>query len=183
MYYNVNEITQQTLGQVSSYLARFLQATFIGGADLTPALDPATPWQASIYTLSPLAEQIRELVAYANGEAPASELIADTIQRVAEVLFVAPGDGNAYDIPDHFWSSPLGQVIRTCQVRSRGDDLITYTEAARLLWPDLDPQVARMRLQRMVERDDLTHYTDPAEPNPQRAGRLSRAEIEALQHG
>jgi hypothetical protein len=65
----------------------------------------------------------------------------------------------------------------------RHDDLIGYTEAAQLLFPDLaqaNIQASRMRVKRMVERGELMMYIDPSEPNPTQQARLSRQAIEAL---
>lgn len=70
-------------------------------------------------------------------------------------------------------------VVRQCQVRSRGDDLITYSEAATII-TGANTQAARMTIQRLVSSGELSRFEDLSEPNPQRRGRVSRAEVEAL---
>lgn len=134
---------------------------------------------------SPVLEEVRLLVRAANGELARDPAtlgeVAETIQSVVELLFAQPGS-NSYDIPDHFWSSDLGQVIRHAQLFARGDDLITHTEAAQMLYGAADEREL-MRVRRLIERGEMTAYADPREPNPQKAGRVSRAEVERLNSG
>jgi hypothetical protein len=127
-------------------------------------------------------------VRVANGEIPgdlADELLMSDVdvamEAICKQLFTAPGSQQRYAIPSQFWNTDLGAVIQHCQLWLRGDDLISYTEAAVILWPNDDVQAARMRIKRMVERGELTHYADPHENNPQRAARVSRQEIEDIE--
>lgn len=132
---------------------------------------------------SPVLEEVRLLVRAANGELdrdPATiDEVNETIQSVVELLFAQPGS-TSYDIPDHFWASELGQVVRHAQLFVRGDDLITHTEAAQMLYGASDEREL-MRVRRLVDGGKLTAYADPREPNPQRASRVSRAEVERLE--
>ncbi len=149
---------------------------------------PDGSWSVEFVDDSPLIEQIRLLVRIANGEVPgdlADDLLMSDVEAAIETicsrLFTAPGSPQRYAIPPHFWNTDLGLVIQHCQLWLRGDDLISYTEAAAILWPDEAVQTARMRIKRMVERGELTPYLDPHENNPQRAARVSRFEIENMQ--
>lgn len=59
---------------------------------------------------------------------------------------------------------------------TQADDLITISEAARLLG------VRTQTVHGHIARGNLKAYDDPAEPNPQRRRRVSRAAVEALRH-
>jgi hypothetical protein len=65
----------------------------------------------------------------------------------------------------------------------RRDDLISYTEAAQILFKDLagqNIQAARMRIKRLVERGELMSYLALDEANPTQQVRVSRQAVEAL---
>jgi hypothetical protein len=65
----------------------------------------------------------------------------------------------------------------------RRDDLISFSEAAQILFPVLartNLQAARMRLKRLAERGDIMIYLAPDEPNPTQQVRVSRQAVEAL---
>lgn len=139
----------------------------------------------------PLHDDILLLVQVANGELDRrmadDETIAavlDAVHRVVEVLTVPAGGSMVASVSSTFWAQPgIGQVLTYVHAWLRQDDLIGYTEAAHLLFPDLaqrNIQAARMRIKRMVERGELLSYLDPAEPNPTHQARVSRQAIEAL---
>lgn len=180
--FDPDEITRDVIRQLSGYLAQLVKTLLRDKANL--ARLEVEDWDEVVIELSPLKDNIRLLIRVANGDIPGDladeDLIGDVedaIDSVCSQLFRAPGGSRQYAIPPIFWNTPLGQVIRHCQVWLRGDDLITYTEAAELLWPDDDLQAARMRIKRLVERGVLSGYTEPRENNPQRAARVSRAEV------
>lgn len=181
--FDADRITRDVIQQMSGYLGRFLRTLFPTG-ELPPALSE-TDWQALLDRPNALSNDIRRLVRVANGDIPADQAddlfmedVQDSIRSVCKTLFAAPGSPHAYEIPPLFWGTELGRVVRHCQLWLRGDDLITYTEAAEILFPDADLQIARMRIKRMVERGELTAYIDPRENNPQHAARVSRQEVE-----
>ncbi len=139
---------------------------------------------------TPLAVAIRRLVAIANGAVERSTAsddtvgeVVETLQTVLDVLF-AQVSGSAHAIPAEFWSEPgIGQVLAHIQVWLRRDDLIGYSEAATLLFPDLaqeNIQAARMRIKRLVTRGALMSYLDPSEANPTHSARVSRQATLAL---
>ena len=182
--FETDRIIQGLDEQLSAYFRRALRRLF--DDDTVPALDDEA-WQTAIQNNPKVRDAIRLLVRVANGEIPgdlADDImmgdVEDSIQAVFRLLFVSPGNPQHVEVPAQFWSSELGQVIQHCQLWLRGDDLISYTEAADILWPDDDVQVARMRLKRMVKRGELTSYRDPTENNPQRSARVSRLEVESL---
>ncbi|MCQ3980105.1 MAG: hypothetical protein DPW09_42350 [Anaerolineae bacterium] len=62
-------------------------------------------------------------------------------------------------------------------------NLISYTEAAQILFKDLagqNIQAARMRIKRLVERGELMSYLALDEVNPTQQVRISRQAVEAL---
>lgn len=180
--FDPDEITQDVIRQLNNHLARLVKTLLRDKANL--ARLATENWDQVAAELSPLKDEIRLLTRIANGDFPGDladenlfEDVKNAIDSVCSRLFLTPGSPREIAIPVTFWDTSLGQVIRHCQVWLRGDDLITYTEAAELLWPDEDIQVARMRIKRLVERGVLSSYIDPRENNPQRNARISRAEL------
>ena len=110
--------------------------------------------------------------------------IMDTLQSIIDLLFARAGGPYLYTIPPSFWSQPgIGQVLARVQAWLRHDDLISYTEAAHILFKDLaqeNIQAARMRIKRLVERGKLMSYVALDEANPTRQMRVSRLTVEAL---
>jgi hypothetical protein len=180
--FDTDDITQDVIQQFSEYLSQLVKMLLRDKKNLSRL--QTENWDEVVADLSPLRDEIRLLTRVANGDIPGDLAdedllgdVEDAIDSVCSRLFLAPGSPHQVAIPPTFWTTPLGQVIRHCQMWLRGDDLISYTEAAELLWPEDDIQVARMRIKRLVERGVLSAYTDPHENNPQRAARVSRAEV------
>jgi hypothetical protein len=57
------------------------------------------------------------------------------------------------------------------------NDLISLSEAAALAYPAIDLHVARQRIKRMIERNEVAAYSDLGEPNPQHRTRVSGAQV------
>jgi hypothetical protein len=140
---------------------------------------------------TPLHADIARFVQIANGHLDRAAIddqtlgeIIERFQRLLDLLFTPASGFYAYTIPPYFWTqTAIGQALAHVQAWLRRDDLIGYTEAAHLLFPDLaqtNIQAARMRVKRMVERGKLMIYIDPSEANPTQQARLSRQAIEAL---
>lgn len=183
--FDINQITESLAIQISLYYRQTL-SLFFDDESLPENLKDEVAWQKAIEQNTTLMTPLRLLIRVANNEIPgdlADQLmmddVNDAIQIICKILFSSPGNLRRYEIPHLFWETELGQVIRHCQLWLRGDDLISYTEAAAILFPELPHQTARMRLKRMVERGELTRYVDPNENNPQRSARVSREEVEA----
>jgi hypothetical protein len=141
---------------------------------------------------TPLHADIMHFVQIANGEV--DRIHADTqrigelierFQNLLDLLFLPANGQYAYRVPATFWSEPgIGQVLAHVQAWLRHDDLISLTEAAQILFPDLahtNLQAARMRVKRLTERGELMVYLAPEEPNPTQQLRVSRQALEALQ--
>jgi hypothetical protein len=141
---------------------------------------------------TPLHADIARFVQIANGDLDRTTADDQTIgelierfQNLLDVLFLPANGQYTYRIPTTFWSEAgIGQVLARVQAWLRHDDLISLSEAAQLLFPELacsNLQAARMRVKRLTERGDLMIYLAPDEPNPTQQGRVSRQAIEALQ--
>lgn len=104
--------------------------------------------------------------------------VTTAIQSMLEFLF-SSDDERDYRAPAAFWDGDLGRLIATARLWAQGDTLITHSEAAQLLRGN-SGQAALVYVQRLVTGGTLTHYVDSNEPNRQKAGRVSRAEVEAL---
>jgi len=167
--FDAESIIISTIAAVQQQHERLAEALYFSGVE--PVLPTVPPDQ------SPLRGQLELLVAVANGDHSHNpHIVAETVQAVTETLFTS---AMTYDVPSAFWRTDLGQVIAHCQVWLRGDDLISVTEAARILRGSAET-ADLMYVSRLIERDVLTAYYDPFETNPTQRRRVSRAEVDAL---
>lgn len=190
--YDPQTITDWTVGQLAWHLQAIHMRLLWGS---TPQGEP--PYAIQIHqaaTSSPLREEIALLCRAANGEIArddASEQqlaeLADTIQGIVEVT-AAPALLASYTIEEGYWATPIGELIAAAQLWLRGDDLISYAEAARLLWPG-ESEIEDMRrleqrtiarVRRMAERGELRRYRNVAPDGDARGPwLLSRQEVAA----
>ncbi len=140
---------------------------------------------------TPLHADIALFIQIANGHLDRSEAddqaigeIIEHLQQFLDLLFLPAHGRLMYSVPTSFWTEPgIGQVLVRVQAWLRQDDLISFTEAAQLLFPtiaDNNIQAARMRIKRLTEQGTLMVYIDPNEPNPTQQTRVSRQAVEAL---
>lgn len=104
--------------------------------------------------------------------------VTQAVQQVLEFLFSRAG-GNRYRIPAEFWEGELGRMIAAARLWSSGDELMTHSEAAQRLRGSVT-KADLVYVQRLVQSGRLTRYYATDEPNWTKAGRVSRAEVEAL---
>lgn len=83
------------------------------------------------------------------------------------------------NISDRFWNTDAGRVILNVRLWLDDDEMITLTEAAEILRGGSETRDL-VWINDQIRRGKLDRYTDLSEPNPQRAGRVSRAQVEAL---
>lgn len=178
--FDAKAISREVVGKINQHIQHVFMAAFWGGA---PKPDTAQ-MLVEAYESSPIVEEVTTLVRFANGEAEEDfeGEIQETIQGLCELLFVPIGEHYSYTIPDEFWNTPLGQVMAYCQVKLRGDDLITISEAAQLLRGSADNRDL-VAVNGYIERGKLKAYIDPQEPNPTKARRVSKQEVEQLKDG
>jgi hypothetical protein len=140
---------------------------------------------------TPLYHDLDLFVRIANGDLDRATVdeqqlgdIVERFQHLLDLLFLPTSGYYAYSVPPKFWTDTIiGQMLAYVQAWLRHDDLIGYTEAAYLLFPELalaNLQAARMRVKRLVERNLLQGYNDPSARNPTQQVRVSRQATEAL---
>lgn len=165
---------QETIQQfVTEYFARRrweIEQAFLGVQ--IPHLRPEAIYQSA------LADQLTEIARAANGEMSDDEwtrgVVYEGIQDLMERLFAPPGLTGAYDIPERFWDTPLGQMVGRAFIWVKGDELITLTAAAEIRG------VSVQAISQAVRKGRLRHYIDPDAANPQKSRTLvSRADVEA----
>lgn len=127
---------------------------------------------------SGLGSVLRQIAAAAEGLLTDNEDIRadvhEACQQVAEWMWVRPGMPSTYHIPAEWWTTAIGHLVIRALIWSENDELITLSQAAKITGRTLSG------LNHLVVRGKLTGYRDPAEPNPQKATRLRRSEVEKL---
>jgi hypothetical protein len=148
--------------------------------------------RSTLRSPTPVHADIARFVQIANGDVDRATVNDQTIgelierfQNLLDLLFLPANGQYTYRIPATFWGEAgIGQVLARVQAWLRHDDLISFTDAAQLLFPEIactNLQAARMRVKRLTERGDLMVYRAPDESNPTQQARVSRQAIEALQ--
>lgn len=105
------------------------------------------------------------------------ERVSDAYDLVFDALTVSASNTAAAD--DALWHTPAGWLLARVRVWLDGDTLITLSEAARLARGEANA-VSRRWINEQIQRGRLTRYVNPAEPNPTRAGRVSKRTVEML---
>ncbi|GAA5527094.1 hypothetical protein [Herpetosiphon gulosus] len=136
-----------------------------------------------------LEQELSLLVAVANGEIERESAgvaryfeIKGVLNDVCSLLWQAPLSVEPV-IPAEFWTQPgIGVVCGAVLAWLDADDLITITEAARLLYPDaplVGSNVATQRVLRLIASGKLREYMANAEvaPNPRHRRRVKRSEV------
>lgn len=128
---------------------------------------------------SVLADQLAEIALAAAGERKHDEfndgVLQECIQDLMERLYAPPGLGSAYEIPERFWDTPLGQMVARALVWLKGDELITLAEAARIRGVTI-PAISQA-----VDACRLRRYVDPDARQRQGRTLVSRSEVEKMQ--
>ena len=94
-------------------------------------------------------------------------------QGMIEWLFTIPGM-TKYEIPDLWKDAPMGALWWAAYVRAAGDELMTMTDAAKLVG------VSVQAISQRADRGTLKSFSDPSQPNSRRGGRkVLRSEVVA----
>jgi hypothetical protein len=106
--------------------------------------------------------------------------VEQAVEQILAVLYT-PLDGRPFLMPRDAWThSPLMKLLASVTYWLYQDDLITQTEAARIVYgASNDTLLARIR--RMIERGALRHYWRPGRTAPQHAVLVRRSEVEQVQ--
>lgn len=194
--FDAQQITEWVVVQMATHLQSVHMRLFWASE---PEANPAYSlqvWQAR--QSSPLREEIGLLCRVANGQllreiASAQQLaeIADTVQGVVEIT-AGPPLLSQYTIDDAYFATPIGELVAIVMAWQRGDDLISFMDAGRLLVAAgltshapggvESREIAKAlesRVRRMVERGELQRYRNPTPDGATRgAWVLSRVEVE-----
>jgi hypothetical protein len=156
---DANKISLDAIGAVQAHFNEIARQLYFLPLDIDP-VEPLID--------SPLKHRISLLVSVANGESHHEGEVAEALLSVVTLL-------------DHVRGVPpeMQQVIQRCQLWLNKDELITLSEAARILRGEANDTTLRY-VNEKIQRGKLKRYIDPNEPNPQRAGRVSRKDVEGL---
>jgi hypothetical protein len=132
---------------------------------MPPDLDPAIPLLDS-----PLKRDVELLVKVVNGKSQREIDVREALLAVSLVYGV---------IPPHLRTAEMKSLIDHAAVWLHRDELITLSEAAMLLRGSSEKRDLKW-INDQLRLGKLTRYDDPDEPNPTKAGRVRRSEVEGL---
>lgn len=176
--FDAEKLTLEIVSRVMHHMTwKYLHQLWFVAPDVLSASAQPHPVEQS-----PLREIIHTLCRVVNDQPERDEQtvyeVMDMTQSLVETLYSTALDGS-YIVPEHFWTTEIGKLIMLAQVWAFGDELITLSEAAKILRGTAEDRDL-VYVNDQIKRGRLTRYTDPDEPNPQRAGRVSRQQVEAL---
>lgn len=154
----------------------------------------AAPSTAQLTPEAPLVRHVRRLQDVVQSGIPRScathddaEAARRSLDAVLDIAWTPPAVTTRTVPPPQWWlHATLGQLCAAAVRWLYDDDLINYTEAAALLYPDeqLAGREAQRRLTqriaRLVADGVLVPFVDKAEPNPKHAQRVVRGQVVAL---
>ena len=106
--------------------------------------------------------------------------VTDAHDNIMTILHGNAWNGDAVD--PEFWETDMGRTMLAVRLWIDCDELITLREAAQILRGSAEDRDL-VYVNDQIKRGRLERYTNPNEPNPQRAGRVSRNEVEYLRDG
>jgi len=132
----------------------------------------------------PVREEIKDLCRIANGEVDrktaSGEFVADTTQLIQDIAELVAGWWSAeYDVPRAWRDTELGRAWDAVRYWLLSDDMISLSDAARMLYGSADAAELN-KVDRAIKRGDLVEYTDPNEPNSQRARRVLKSQVKKI---
>jgi len=175
--FNPDEITAEVVSKMLYHFQLHTGAMLFLSAPNIAHIAPAHPLEQS-----PIRNYIATLCKIVNDQPERSEALASAVmgitQKITESL-CKHAWAQDYDVPAAFWKTQIGALILAAQLWAQGDALITLSEAARILRGSAEDRDLRY-VNRIIKERNLTVSIDPTEPNPQRARRVRRSEVEAL---
>lgn len=176
--FDADKLSAEIISRVMHHMTwRYLNQLWFVAPDVLRASAQPHPVEQS-----PLREIIHTLCRVVNEQPERDEQtvyeVMDMTQTLTETIYSNALD-STYVVPEHFWMTEIGQLIMLAQLWASGDELITLSEAAKILRGSVEDRDL-VYVNDQIKRGRLTRYADPDEPNPQRAGRVSRQQVEAL---
>lgn len=108
------------------------------------------------------------------------DTVSEALDDLISMLF--RGSWNGEEIPVEFWDTDFGQLVQRVSMWLECDELITLSEAAMILRGSCEDRDL-IAVNGYIKRGRLNEFTDPDEPNPQRARRVRKSEVEAIRSG
>lgn len=167
-------ISEEVISQLRNHVTRLGLRVWVGGV-LPQTHDDS--W-------CDLKAEIEELCRIANGavdrKAASQEFIEETHQLVQDIAeLCGPYYATTYTIPEEWRKTRLGQAWDAVRFWLLSDDMITLSEAARMLYDAAD-SAELGKLERAIARGDLDEYNDPSEANPRKSKRVLKHQVRAL---
>lgn len=159
--FDAHAIALEVIPAVQRHLAEVLGQLYF----MPPDIDPVAP-----LVNSPLRQRIALLVAVANGESQHEGEVREALLQVSLLLDRLPPQPALQEVVDHV------------QLWLERDELITLSEAATILRGTADNRDL-VAINGYIERGRLSVLRDPNEPNPTKARRVRRSEVEKLREG
>ncbi len=180
----MQQISEQSERAIKQFLAEWWESLrwqareTVAGAEFPPQ----TPEQLYRQLLG---QTLRKIAAAAEGLLPDTVAARDEVygacQQICEWMWARPGMPANYHIPDghnpagaNWWHSPIGKLVMAALIWCEGDEYISPSEAAELAGLNTST------ISQWLKRGRLQAYLDPREPNPQRATRVRRSDVERL---
>lgn len=107
------------------------------------------------------------------------EAVDEAHDLIMAMLFGHAWNGDIVD--PHFWDTDIGRVMLNVRLWLDDDELITFSEAALILRGSSDTRDL-VYINDQIKRGKLDRYTDLNEPNPQKAGRVSKQQVERVKN-
>lgn len=172
--FDADAIAEEVISQIRNHVTRLGLRVYVGGV-LPQTHD--TEW-------CDLQAEIEELCRIANGEVDrktvGDEFVEETHQLIQDTAeLCGPYYATTYTIPDEWRKTALGQAWEAVRFWLLSDDMITLSEAARMLYDAAD-SAELGKLERAIARGDLDEYNDPSEANPRKSKRVLKRQVRAL---
>lgn len=173
--FDAEKIAAETISLLTDHISRLSHRLSIGGWH--PGVKPESDFV-------PLRAEIDLLCRAANGEIDRADASAETIGEIQELIqdiaeLTSPYWTAFYTIPADWRETDLGRAWDAARYWLMSADMISLADAARLLYDAADAADLN-KLDRLVQRGDLTEYIDPTESNPRRARRILKSDVQHL---
>jgi len=175
MRFDAQAISDETIAALTEHMTRIGMRLSIGGW---------MPGVSADHDVCPLRVEINDLCQVANGEVDRStadgDFVADTQQLLQDIAELCAWWWTAeYEIPHSWRETDLGRAWDAARYWLMSDDMITISEAAKVLGYTAD-STGMSKIDRLVARGKLTAYIDPNEANPRRARRVLKSEVRGM---
>jgi hypothetical protein len=172
--FDADAIANDVIERVRQHIGRLGLLVYVGG--VLP--------QTRDESYCDLRAEIETLCGVANCEVERATADEDTVGEIGELVqdiaaLCAPWWASQYPISADWRKAELGRAWDAARFWLVSDDAITLSDAAMLLYGRADAADLN-KIDRLIRRQKLTGYIDPAEGNSQRARRVLSREVDNL---